>query len=136
MALGVWCWANPMSMNQMSMNPMMGSSMGNAMSSAMSNGGMSNDMSMDKMGNAPAMNMLYNCVDCSYKAPDGTYTQNILNDSMSPMITYEQPMKVKILVQDNNCPNCGLFEVSVRANSKKLANTKWWENIWCYNASK
>ena len=68
-------------------------------------------------------NMLYNCVDCSYNQYDG-FSDKVFNSSYDPIISYEQPKRVKILIQDNNCPNCGLFEVSVREQPRRIANAK------------
>ena len=63
-------------------------------------------------------NSIYNCVDCQYDN-----TQNFDNVNVLPVVSshivYQQPLNTQVLVKNYSCPECGLFEVSIRKNLLK-----------------
>lgn len=59
---------------------------------------------------------IYNCVDCSYNSVPNAGAPNM--SSRGTVIVYEEPRSVKVFIQNYSCPQCGLFEVSVREKVK------------------
>jgi len=56
------------------------------------------------------------CVDPSYSSSEDVGAFNIIQSH--PTIVYQKPEKIKTLIQNYSCKNCGLFEISVRKNIK------------------
>jgi hypothetical protein len=61
---------------------------------------------------------MYNCVDCEYSKTD--IDRNMVYNELVPYIMYQEPKKVKLYIQNFNCDNCKMFEVSVRKEMKKF----------------